>query len=202
MGQYYNIVTFKNKQYRVYDRSLKADENADREYMCAKLTEHSWLKNETMMAVSNLIYQYPTRLAWIGDYADSIKQQYEIPNKDLSISKVQTLYKLAWKGNNETSFIKVNFDCKDKLLVNWTKKQYMSMQEYIKISTDKDGWCLHPLSLLTALGNGQGGGDYYGINKDKIGIWSFDELSFENSENEKELLQDNFTKFIVEFKEN
>ena len=39
---------------------------------------------------------------------------------------------------------------------------------------DKDGWILHPLSLLTAVGNGRGGGDYPENRVDyyMVGAWA------------------------------
>ena len=42
--------------------------------------------------------------------------------------------------------------------------------------------CYHPLALLTATGNGRGGGDYYGKNKESIGVWKFDEISVSDIE--------------------
>ena len=39
---------------------------------------------------------------------------------------------------------------------------------------------LHPLSLLTAEGNGRGGGDYNGPNMDMVGTWARDVISMEN----------------------
>ena len=74
------------------------------------------------------------------------------------------------------------------------------MYEYIKNNT-VDEWCLHPLSLLTALGNGKGGGDYHGINEDLIGYWAFDEISFEDADLEDELLSQGFIKQDLEFRE-
>ena len=51
------------------------------------------------------------------------------------------------------------------------------MCDYIDMLTcgkthDKD-WVQHPLSLLTAISNGKGGGDYdvEGLNADSIGVW-------------------------------
>ena len=40
-----------------------------------------------------------------------------------------------------------------------------------------DGWMIHPLSLLTASGNGRGGGDYRGHNKHLVGLWAGDVIS-------------------------
>ncbi len=46
---------------------------------------------------------------------------------------------------------------------------------------DKDGWVINPLPLLTACGNGRGGGDYHSQypDQDKVGIWAGDVLSIE-----------------------
>jgi hypothetical protein len=56
------------------------------------------------------------------------------------------------------------FDSHLGFLVNHTKKEYVSMEHYIKnlIQTTKsDEWFVHPLSLLCAAhSNGDGGGDY------------------------------------------
>jgi hypothetical protein len=54
-------------------------------------------------------------------------------------------------------------------IVNHTKKQYVT----------KAGRLFHPLSLLTAEGNGLGGGDYKGSCEDLIGIWARDLISVE-----------------------
>jgi hypothetical protein len=82
------------------------------------------------------------------------------------------LYNMASEDkvmNNE-----INQEYKDKpyrYIVNHTKKQY----------TDKDAEHFHPLPLLTAEGNGRGGGDYRGLNEDKIGIWARDVISIEKA---------------------
>jgi hypothetical protein len=41
-------------------------------------------------------------------------------------------------------------------------------------------WVMYPISLITACGNGLGGGDYYGTNK-MIGKWAMHILSIEDS---------------------
>lgn len=46
-------------------------------------------------------------------------------------------------------------------------------------SQDKDGWILSPLAMLTAIGNGKGGGDFYSDDSemvDNIGVWAWHEL--------------------------
>ena len=200
MGQYYNILTFKNNKFKIYDRSVKQTENGKSEYMLAKLTEHSWIGNSTMVSFSNLIYKNPTKLAWVGDYADETKNN-DITNPSLDLKTIKNLHEKAWKTKRELSLIYKQFNTESMLLVNWDKKLFVNMKEYIK-QNDVNGWCLHPLSLLTAIGNGFGGGDYYSINKEEIGTWAFDTISFEDKEQEESLLEQNFEKAHYEFKEN
>ncbi len=76
-------------------------------------------------------------------------------------------------------------------LVNTTKKEYICFDKYYKKNRreeywEQDGkkhtsyWCMHPLSLMTAVGNGLGGGDYDGPSIDEVGRWAFDTISIEN----------------------
>ena len=203
MGQYYNILTYdcKSKKYKIFDRSLKdTEEQEESEYMMAKLMEHSWLRNDTIQSLSNLIFENPTKIVWVGDYADESKQE-DITNPNLSIEKVKQLYRITYMDKRkEYSLLKQDFEIEKMLLVNWDKKQYIKMSEYIKQNT-VDGWCIHPLSLLTALGNGFGGGDYYGINKNDVGFWAFDKISFECYNIEDDLIKQNFTKMDFQFRE-
>lgn len=205
MGQYYNILTNRNNNYKVYDRSIKLNEKDKPEYMMAKLTEHSWIGNSTMKSLSNEIYKKPTKVAWVGDYSDETTEE-NLTNENLTLEKAQELHKIAWHGNKELALTYNDFKTETMLLVNWTKKLYVNMKEYIEKSTNKtgyfQGWCIHPLSLLTALGNGFGGGDYYGVNLQDVGSWCFDEISFEDMNKEQELLEQNFTKAEYYFKEN
>ncbi len=200
MGQYYNILTYKNRKYTVYDRSLKNSETDTKsEYVCAKIMEHSWIYNETMESFSNIIFENPIKVAWVGDYADECENE-DIHNEKLGLEKIKLLHKIAW-NRKSISLIRTQFDTEKMLLINWDKKQYVNMQEYIENNT-YEGWCIHPLSLLTAIGNGFGGGDYRGINLDKVGIWAYDTISFEKQEKEQEFIDNNFNKLFLEFNEN
>lgn len=80
-------------------------------------------------------------------------------------------------------------------LVNHTKKQFINLHEYFYNlkeyhaqqykNEEMCGPYFHPLPLLTAMGNGLGGGDYYYsecLNKDMIGYWFFDIISVENKD--------------------
>jgi hypothetical protein len=54
---------------------------------------------------------------------------------------------------------------------------------------------LHPLSLLTAEGNGAGGGDYRGSNEIIVGSWARDVISID------EEIPENYTELICKFNE-
>lgn len=171
MGQYYNILTKNKNKYTVYDRSV------NNEYMLAKLTEHSWIHNSFMDSICNKLLNNPQRIAWVGDYADDFEEE-DIPNK-ISKRKLVSLYKKAYIKLKEQTIDEKEFDYTNVYLVNHTKKEFVDMDKYIKQNIE-DGWCAHPLSLLTALGNGLGCGDYAGINEEQVGSWAWDKISFED----------------------
>ena len=204
MGQYYNILTKRDDKYTLYSRSYRLT-NGSTEYQFAKLTEHSWINNTTMSCFSNFILRKPTKVAWVGDYSDQYEKD-EIVN-NLDYNQIKELHNLAWNDQVREKILPFRpLLVKYLVLVNWDKKQYVDMYEYIEKSTVKEGcfagWCLHPLSLLTALGNGFGGGDYHGINEDIVGNWCFDTLSFESYDIKEKLDNDGYVKLDIEFREN
>ena len=180
MGQYYGII-IKRPDGKINYNNRKI-EGCD--YQMAKLMEHSWMQNDTILAIVNQIYKEKCRLIWCGDYAEADEID-EVSNGEAS-------YDNLWGGDehkkfksNEISepFTKYDgdkFDYSGKFLVNHTKKFYIAFDDYIKKSTNKDGWCISPISLLTAIGNGRGGGDYGGKNVKKVGSWAWDEISIED----------------------
>ena len=95
------------------------------------------------------------------------------------------------------------FNSTDKFIYNITRNEYIEMDTYIKRSMEdirEDGYarCLHPLPILTATSNGQGSGDYYGINEDYAGRWCYDEIVIYN---DKKKIPDTATELIVTFNE-
>ena len=154
MGQYYNAV-------------LKDKEGKFHSYYSTnglKLMEHSWFLNDFVNEVCKKILNNPNQVAWVGDYAE--------PN-DFEEKLHQFI-------DNRTNFeqglsSKDNFNCLGLFLVNEDDKTYIDMTKYYNTSiksSENDDWVIHPLPLLTAMGNGLGGGDYRGINEDLIGIWA------------------------------
>ena len=167
-----------------------------------KLTEHSWIGNHFCNAVLNLIKDNPKVVAWIGDYAE-----FEDLGSHFVIGEAEftRIYNNLWQDEKwekqhqvEPSDDNIKFDFNKRwFLVNKTKKQVIDLSYYIKQSTIEDDWCLQPLSLLTAVGNGKGGGDYRGCNLEYIGYWAFDEIYISEQQPEGYLILED-----VIFKEN
>ena len=64
----------------------------------------------------------------------------------------------------------------------YPKKEYIDMDAYISRSMTKDGWCVHPLPLMTSTGGDQGGGDYHEgyICQSYVGEWAYDEITIKD----------------------
>lgn len=182
MGQYYNIAIKKDGKTKAYNRTI------DGEYTMAKLMEHSWYLNPMVNAISEKLYKSPSQIAWVGDYADEGE-----------------LYDIAYPKNGRYCVLhRSDFTLNGRYIVNHTKKLILDCWEYLTLSlkNSEDGWVIHPLPLLTAVGNGRGGGDYRGINQDKVGSWAWDTLEIVDwEEAEKYFKEKNYDKFMVTFKE-
>lgn len=121
----------------------------------------------------------------IGDYANS---EERIINS-LATKDIKKIYSLCYNKNvkKDKSVKEIDtfssksgsISLRDKFLVNYTKKIYIDGTIYFITARNEEGWCTNPLSLLTALGNGQGGGDYRGKEEEKIGAWAGDWISVE-----------------------
>jgi len=129
----------------------------------SKLTEHSYLNNSFVhtfeFGLSPEGIYHKSRVVWAGDYAD--------PEED-----GVALYNRCDEYNTIRPDPKVN---KYRFLVNHTKKQFVDKE---KIPKSEHGYTFHPLPLLTAEGNGRGGGDYT-PHHPLIGSWARDVLSVE-----------------------
>ena len=186
MGQYY-IPTILGKRYGV-QATLYAHDYGNG----LKLMEHSYLGNDFVNAVLTKIFHQPMRIAWIGDYSDDYPEDNvrtrEPYQRKLLKAQFMRIYKNVWNPNR--NYRKINpeplerFDSPEKFdgyyLINHTQETYIDLGEYEKANgwteewTDRDGkrhswWSVvHPLPLLTACGNGRGGGDYHDRHPDYV----------------------------------
>lgn len=143
-----------------------------------KLTEHSWIGNELVGAVMNYLASNNCYLAWVGDYAGDGENDNKYKKKD-DFQEVFKYYErqtgLNWL------FCGSNLDTTKGYLWNKTKNEYLDMKEYIMENKEQmpmslEVKCVHPLPLLTSIGNGAGGGDYFGTDEEYVGSWACDEI--------------------------
>lgn len=158
MGQYYHSV-------------LQNKEGKFKSYYAfgLKLMEHSYFFNHYVNSICLKLLNKPQKVAWVGDYAESEELDQFV--------KYRQNHGREIKVGTKKNFMQ-------HLLINHTQKQFIDLTDYYNenisnyyIKNRKDNWVIHPLPLLTAVGNGLGGGDYYGdkaINKDMVGIWAGD----------------------------
>lgn len=177
MGQYYKV-------FLKGSEGIICPENIDGGL---KLTEHSWVGNFFVTSVVKYLLKHRSTVVWCGDYADDVAETFNVKRAGVSFQKVyQSCYGEAaqmtprldkeYKVQSEAHAQRVTDSY--GYMVNYTTKEYVDMKKYIVENTTKDGWCIHPLPLLTAIGNGRGGGDYRGVNMDLVGLWCGCKIGF------------------------
>jgi len=179
MGQYYIAIILaekevgKNEIIRIHVSPFGLEQ---------KLMEHSYLNNyfvnsfEALLTPEGIFYK--SRVVWSGDYADN-----EV-NLNMNLSKIADTQPEK-EYNNKINIVKNTKEY--RYVINHTKKEYVDKNKYN---------ALHPLPLLTAEGNGRGGGDYRGVNEKYIGCWSRDIISIEKEKPE------HYTEFLCNFEDN
>lgn len=125
-----------------------------------KLMEHAWVGNIDSDGIAALLYKSPAQVAWVGDYANETAEE-------------RAIYRHAYDGVTEEDIPLCRIDIRNKVLVNHTKKEYVVIADDLEES-------VHPLPLLTAIGNGRGGGDYRGSDEELVGSWAMDTISLED----------------------
>ena len=168
MGQYYLIaVKEEDKPVAVYKPKTDKDQ-----WVGLKLLEHGYLCTNVCKAVGKLLSGRPVQIAWCGDYSDE-DGDYDCANGDLK-------YDMVWGEDVIERILKsARFGWKGKYLVNVTKKEYISFDKYFKNCEKagvEKGWEICPFTVLTAIGNGRGGGDYSGVNEELAGTWAWDAI--------------------------
>lgn len=169
-----------------------------------KLMEHSYIGNEFVNAVLLQIWHNPTRMAWIGDYAND--KNGDVYEDAISWNQFMLLYNAAWGADEDMHRINpksrgiLTLKNNRRFLINHDKKLYIDLKEYIeqnkwheecerfryvknrcpkKVHYSYD-MCVNPLPLLVACGNDRGCGDDHSNypDSDKVGTWAFDCIEF------------------------
>jgi hypothetical protein len=191
MGQYYKPINIEDNKWLYshdYGNGLK-------------LMEHSWVGNDFVGAVMKLLSPgqpwYKKPIVWAGDYYGEDIEDIE-DNTDLEEGK-EINYYFRCDDNNKIKPLGIMSPEEQKraLIVNHTTKEYVRCGCCPEGSKGRwnEGMQVHPLPLLTALGNGRGGGDYYEQypDYDKVGSWAECEISVEFE------IPDGYTELIMGF---
>lgn len=205
MGQYYKVINIDKKEYM---QALGG----------VKLMEWSYNRNLLILNLMNKLANEwkGDRVFVVGDYAVSeedddsydynklveIEKDLDIYQKKSSEGYQISLYGYAYDNFTEISLKKLEKE-EYKYIYNHNKKQFIELKHcpLAWLYKDKNTYVqvkVAPISLLLALGNGRGGGDYYGNNSGYVGAYLDD---VQNLEITKEKLENDYTEFRPEFYE-
>lgn len=167
MGQYYKACFISEKKDKVKEYFDSWDTNNG-----TKLMEHSYIGNHFVMNVTYEMINSPKRLVWAGDYGDDVVEKNNYYMLCDNANKVETLY--------EIEMMKRALDA-NTIYINHDKKEWFDLKK--QTIPDIRGWggIAHPLPILTADGNGRGGGDYDGAHMELVGTWKGDLIEVSNT---------------------
>lgn len=172
MGQYYSPCALNKSKTNVEGYIYSHDVGEG-----LKLMEHSYINNKLMRCVEGLLVPGGAwnnkPIVWAGDYAE--------PEKDTD-QNFNSMCRSAIEGEHISNKIipkplSIANSKKHRFIINHTTKEFVDKE---CVQKDNDGYKIHPLSLLTAEGNGSGGGDFTGKNK-HVGTWARHNISIETT---------------------
>jgi hypothetical protein len=156
MGQYYYPI------YLGRDGNILAWMDAHMYNYGLKLTEHSYKDNAFVHTFEcGLVpgaHFYKARVVWAGDYADC-------EPSGVNLHAMCTEYTMISPKEKRSA---------PRYILNHTKKLFVDKEK-----TSKYYYAYHPLPILTAEGNGRGGGDCE--DSPLVGSWARDEISVEEN---------------------
>ena len=169
VGQYYRFLNLDKKQ------------RCEKNRYGWKLTEHSYVGDEYCTDIISLLSNEwkGDRIIHVGDFAmsnDSTNTAGLIVKLNKEFKQQRSFYKFGKSFDNvEPS----NYNKKIRYVYNLDKKEYLDLfhQPIINVShdfVDVEYLKFSSFALLTACGNGLGGGDYNGFNVEEVGKWAGD----------------------------
>lgn len=190
MGQYYKptIQAIKYEDNRKQVRKLFVIDPYDLNYGI-KLCEHTHRNSEVVRLVTNLIYElnkqgWATQLVWLGDYANP--SFGEEPNLYGSLKYTNIQFRKE-NGVIVSAMVDgfdgvIDMTKTHNYLVNHDRNEYINTAENVGVYSQ--------LALLTADGNGKGGGDYWGASWRDVGLWRYHKISVMDKEQLDEYLKE------------
>lgn len=200
MGQYYNPVILGDTPKEGEHETVKSWMYSHEYDNGLKLMEHSYVGNNFVSTFEKQLTRrgehYKSRVVWAGDYAEvepGVKIISEGKEYDANIySLCNDKNKISPKSTTTEDY---------PYIVNHTKKLFVDKNKVPEIQGWK-GAKIHPLPLLTCEGNGQGGGDFRGEDKDGIvGSWSRDVISVEKEDPRNFVETSNYTELVFALEE-
>ena len=151
MGQYYTLITIDLKRESIHNYTPTSGN---------KLMEFAYYHDYMANLFCSKLYYNPQRVIVLGDYAE--QEDFKAP----ILQGLFDLEKLA--TTEEEQPLADPFDYNEEYVINHTTNQY------IKLEAPKNSSDFKPFEplLLCALGNGKGGGDYFGVNEKLVGSWA------------------------------
>ncbi|WP_251159426.1 hypothetical protein [Caniella muris] len=208
MGQYFVGVLRKKGS----DDFLLADPGSLKDGL--KLTEHAYANDlgtpgspcvgEAVSAAMGALKEAGATGAqvwWMGDYADDVLSNTDVDGV--------AAWKAAWKNSNKATPLSNTLDghlaCQG-FLVNLSRKLFVDILASLglrEVNCFGHFCCAHhPLPLLCAVGNGQGGGDYYGPDSaDEVGAWAGDTIAWCSKDELEGFTKEGFEELKVRFLE-
>ena len=181
MGQYYQAVvgTSQGWNKRIY-YPLDFDDGL-------KLLEHAYVDTYFMQKIHSVIYKKPRRVIWVGDYANKSEDKYYFVSNRNKETKPKSIPKYNFVWGNQASKKCTDKDPADFIvdyehsyLINHTTQSYLNLKKYYSYSKVNPWGIIDPLPILTAVGNGRGGGDYSGSNENRVGSWKWHLISIDD----------------------
>lgn len=176
MGQYYRIAVGDLTYVRINTMRYVNSENAEEDAsVYNKMMEHAYIGNPLTDAATNFLYNSGSetgkwhKVMWCGDYAHDSEIR--------SLTEGSVGYGDIWRGEPFEEFIFPKcgkFDFSGKYFVNHLRKLYVPFDRAMEENSAGGRWRINPVPILTSLGNGRGGGDYFGSNMELVGSWCWE----------------------------
>lgn len=191
MGQYFHPTSLTQRAHlepHDYDNGMK-------------LMEHSWLYNKMLRAICYALQEgeawYKHRIIWVGDYAGGYLSSRckECIKGTINYSCPRYVKRIV--GECDGRYSNIYNEAKTIILDVPTEKEFSdayyiknhNKNEYVDTRKLPDiyGWIVHPLPVLTAVGNGLGSGDYTvkANEMEYVGVWAGDHLSVDTKQPKK-----------------
>ena len=201
MGQYYRAIISNINERKVFEsENLKLTEQAAQRNL-----QNGWETRGFVCNVMEHLECSPHFVAWVGDYSEALLEIHSEFPKNWEYAMFPK-YQEVWGENAKVLCLDDDIHGNPwsrlenmRYLLNFSKELYVDLVELWKIRMEEPKQYIYyaPLPLLTAIGNGRGGGDYNLLadDADKVGSWAWDGICVEN------IIPEGFKKLEVNFRE-